>query len=470
MAKAAKKPKLDKAGLTVLGLDRLIDIALDEAALNVSFKKRLNAALAGISGGDAVAKLVDSRLDTLQKARTRIKGQRERLFAKELESLLATIVKEFGPVDPGMALERLIRFVFGYEVIADRANDSSGRIAKIYGQACEAAGELAKVLKPEDAARIPALVTPGIGGADYYGFHTLLAVRITGGLPADVLKTWDETLAGNMKIPAGSPYLPAIVPVRRAIADARHDLDSHVLIEKALPEGLQEPKLLAARLFEAGRFTEALMWVRRPRKARMGFLRRADIHGGSVAPVQPDAARLEAAILDGMKDRTAAQAVRWAAFEERLDAGILRDYIAKAGDFEEFEALDKAFAFIERHPDVNAALAFYLEWPRLDLAARYVTRRTDIWDGRFADALAPAAIALEVNHPAAATVLYRAMLDHILRAGLSDAYQDAASYLSRLSDLAGQVQTEPGQMTHGAYVESLRQKHGRRFGFWSQVT
>ena len=70
---------------------------------------------------------------------------------------------------------------------------------------------------------------------------------------------------------------------------------------------------------------------------------------------------------------------------------MLRDYITKAGDFEEFEALDKAFAFIERHPDVNAALAFYLEWPRLDLAARYVTRRADIWDGRFSDALSPAA-------------------------------------------------------------------------------
>ncbi|WEZ84278.1 hypothetical protein P6U16_06365 [Rhizobium sp. 32-5/1] len=468
MAKAAKKPKLDKAGLTVLGLERLIDIALDESALNVAFKKRVSAALAGISGGDAVAKLVDSRLDTLEKARTRIKGQRERLFGKELESLLATIVKEFGPVAPSMALERLARFVFGYETITDRANDASGRIAKIYGQACEAAGDLAKALKPEDAARITALLTPRLKGADYYGFDTLLAMRIAAGLSDDVLKAWDEMLAGK-KVPAGSPYLPAFVFVRRAIADARNDVDSHIAIEESLPEELREPKLLAARLYEAGRFAEALVWVRRPRKARLGFARRAELYAGSI-PVPPDARRLEAAILDGVKDRTASQAVRWAVFEERLDAGMLREYIAKAGDFEEFEALDKAFAFIERHPDVNAALAFYLEWPRLDLAARYVTRRADIWDGRFSDALSPAAEALEADHPAAATILYRAMLDHILRAGLSEAYADAAAYLARLTDLAGQFQTETGQMTHGAYVESLRQKHGRRFGFWNQVS
>ncbi|OJF90354.1 DUF6880 family protein [Pararhizobium antarcticum] len=468
MAKAAKKPKLDTAGLTVLGLDRLIDIALDEAALNVSFKKRLSAALAGISGGDAVAKLVDSRLDALEKARTRIKGQRERLFSKDLESLLATIVKEFGPVDAGMALSRLIRFVFGYEAMADRANDASGRIASIYGQACDAAAELARALKPDEAARVPHLLMPGIGGTDYYGFHTLLATGIAASLPADVLKSWDEMLALKMKIPAASAYLPAIVPVRRAIADARGDIDGHVRIEEALPEGLREPHILAQRLFTAGRFAEALAWVRQPRKARIGFMRRADIFTGRL-PMQPDVMRLEAAILDGMKDRTASQAVRWAAFEERLDATILRDYIAKAGDFEEFEALDRAFALIERHADVNASLAFYLAWPRPDLAALYVTRRADIWDGRFSDMLAPAAAALEADHPAAATVLYRAMLDHVLRAGLSDAYADAAQYLSRLSDLAGHVEVEPGQMTHGAYVESLRLKHGRRFGFWNQV-
>src|SRR5687768_18293500 len=123
MAKAAKKAKLDKDGLTVLGLERLVQIALDEAALNPSFKKRLNAALAGIGGATGVAKLIDSRLATLEKARSRIRWQKERAFGNDLESISASIVKEFGAVDPGMALERLIRFVLGYEGIAERVND-----------------------------------------------------------------------------------------------------------------------------------------------------------------------------------------------------------------------------------------------------------------------------------------------------------------------------------------------------------
>ena len=70
VAKAPKKAKLDRDGLTALGLERLIGIALDEAALNPSFKKRLNAALAGIGGAAGaanVAKLIDSRLNALEK-------------------------------------------------------------------------------------------------------------------------------------------------------------------------------------------------------------------------------------------------------------------------------------------------------------------------------------------------------------------------------------------------------------------
>ena len=93
MAKTAKKAKLDKNGLTALGLDKLIELALDEAALNPSFKKRLNAALAGIGGGAGIAKLVDSRLATLEKATSRIRWQKERAFGNDLESIFMNLLE-----------------------------------------------------------------------------------------------------------------------------------------------------------------------------------------------------------------------------------------------------------------------------------------------------------------------------------------------------------------------------------------
>jgi hypothetical protein len=468
MAKAAKKAKLDKDGLTVLGLERLVQIALDEAALNPSFKKRLNAALAGIGGAAAVAKLIDSRLAMLEKARTRIRWQKERAFGNDLESISASIVKEFGAVDPGMALERLIRFVLGYEGIAERVNDSSGRIAGIYGQACVAAGRLAQMAPTDHQAHIPALITPALDGVDYHGFNTLLAVQVAAVLPPDVLKVWDEALAAAMEIPAGTSILPAIVYVRRAIADARGDLDSYVAIEEALPEPLREPTIIAERLRAAGRYAEALIWVRKQRKSRIGFARRADIMRGDLKAL-PDRDRLEAAILDGLKDRSASQALRWKIFEQGLDVGMLREYIAKAGDFEEFEALDKAFAFVEAHPSPHAALRFYLAWPRLDLAARYVVARAGVWEGEFHEFLRPAAEAFEEDHPAAATVLYRALLERIIGRGPSEAYGYGAAYLARLSALAARPGGNDGLMSHDAFVVGLRKEYGSRYRFWELV-
>ncbi len=472
VAKAPKKAKLDRDGLTALGLERLIEIALDEAALNTSFKKRLNAALAGIGGAAGaanVAKLIDSRLNALEKSQTRIRWQKERAFGNDLDSISASIIKEFGTVDPGMALERLIRFVFGYEGIAERVNDSSGRIAGIYVQACEAAGRLALTVPADQQARIPALITPGLPVMDYHGVKTLLAVRIAGALSPDVLKSWDETLAAAMKIPAGTTLLPAIVHVRRAIADARGDLDAYIAIEESLPEPLREPVVVAERLHAAGRNEEALIWVRKPRRSRVGFARRVDILTGGIKPL-PDKDRLEAAILDGMKDRTASQAVRWKIFEQGLDAGILREYIAKAGDFEEFEALDKAFAFVEQHREPHAALRFYLAWGRLDLAARYVVTRWGVWEGEFYEFLLPAAEAFEAaEYPAAATALYRALLDRIIGRGLSEAYGYGADYLARLSALAKRPGGNDGLMPHADYVADLRRQHIRRHGFWDRI-
>ncbi|URK88429.1 hypothetical protein LP421_14640 [Rhizobium sp. RCAM05350] len=271
-----------------------------------------------------------------------------------------------------------------------------------------------------------------------------------------------------MKIPAGTTLLPAIVYVRRAIADARGDLDAYVAIEESLPEPLREPVAVAERLYTAGRFSEALIWVRKPRRSRIGFARRAEVLSGDVKPL-PDKDRLEAAILDGLKDRPASQAVRWKIFEQGLDAGVLREYIAKAGDFEEFEALDKAFAFVEHHREPHAALRFYLAWPRLDLAARYVVARWGVWEGEFYEFLLPAAEAFETDYPAAATALYRALLDRIISRGLSEAYGYGADYLARLSALAKRPGGNDGLMPHADYVADLRRQHIRRHGFWDRI-
>jgi hypothetical protein len=143
--------------------------------------------------------------------------------------------------------------------------------------------------------------------------------------------------------------------------------------------------------------------------------------------------------------------------------------LAHLPDFAEFEALDRAFSHAATYPHRYTSLAFLLAWPQLDLAARLVLDHRETWDGRHYGALVPAAEALEEAYPAAATVLYRALINDILVRARSPAYGHAARYLARLDALADRIDPSPDLPDHDAYRAKLKLAHGRKTGFWSLV-
>jgi hypothetical protein len=265
--------------------------------------------------------------------------------------------------------------------------------------------------------------------------------------------------------------------VRQAIAGARNDLDGLIALEEKKHPNSQDTIGIAERLLGAGRAKEALVWVRKKLPSSLRYMSAEDLADG-LSPHDPTTPRrisVEAAILTALEDRQAAQTLRWSAYKESLNAGMLRDYIAALPDFEEFEALDQAFTHALSSSRRYQALAFFMEWPRLDLAAQLVIRDQGTWDGGQYYMLPPIAQALEHEYPLAATVIYRALIDDILARARSKAYEHAARYLSKLETLArdpgmGAMPTkETGISDHAVYVLSLRNAHSRKSGFWSLV-
>lgn len=251
-------------------------------------------------------------------------------------------------------------------------------------------------------------------------------------------------------------------------------MDSLIAIEETKHPNMQDTISIAGKLLDAGRLNEALQWVRKPVRPGLRYLQASDMADEAEAGdiVSTPRALLEARILDAMGDRDAAQALRWQSFEATLDADVLRAYVAALGDFEEFDALDRAFAHALSHARRYLALEFFLEWPRLDLAAKLVVDNHSLWDGRNYDVLAPAAQTLEHEHPLAGSVLYRALIDDILGRARSKAYGHAVRYLVRLGALA--IASDPGAQvasipTHDDYCAKLRVKHGRKSAFWAEV-
>jgi len=471
MAKQTKA-RLDRKGLSDLGLEKLIEILLDEAASNKPLKSRLLSALAGMSGPDGVARLIDVRLDTLEKSKSNLSPTKARDLAVELQGLVRNIVSELGGLDLGMAADRLLRFMEVACLIQARLYEDSARLLKVFDEAGElAVNLLGKLDSGQQVHTVPRLER--LRKADDDRLFTDALMNIAQKLHSGAVDEWKVLLLEEMKRPRSKRdewRSNTAVDFLQALALSANDIDAYIKYETSKPQIRQDNFRIAELLYEAKRYTEALDWLRREQQG----MRVIALGGGAIAAIPGgapdyDKRRLEADILDGMKLREEAQAIRWREFERTLSTVALRAYIAKLDDFAEFDELDKAFDLVRKSSDIYPALAFFIDWPKLDMAASYVMQHAGKWNGQMYHILADAADALSADHPVAATVLYRALLKNILDRGVSAAYLHGATYLAALHSLKDRLPRELPFVSHDDFVDEIQRKHGRKYGFWELI-
>jgi hypothetical protein len=242
------------------------------------------------------------------------------------------------------------------------------------------------------------------------------------------------------------------------IADVQGDVDG--FIAQYDPKTRKVPKIaaeIAQRLLAAGRAGDAL-----------GFIERADVKEARWIPPEWQDARL--AVLEALDRNDEAQAFRWECFERELSGEHLQGYLKRLPDFEDIDAEERAMAHAAAHPNLLAALAFFLNWPALDRAARLlIDRQVDV-DGDHYEFLAPAAETLAEKHPLAATVALRAMIDFTLNEARQKRYGYAAQHLTTCADLAGRIEDFGPVEPHHLYAARLKVAHGKKTGFWGKVT
>ncbi len=467
-----RKPALSTDKLKDLGVEKLAQLVLDEAERNSGFRRQVKAALAGKSGPQAIAKLVDRRLSGLARARSFVEWDKARAFAEDLRSLTDTLTSELGAAAPGLAVDRLLRFIATHEQVFERVDDSSGRVQDVYYHAIAATGDLAPRLTTAEKAQLPEKIMSALGESTH-GYLADVTVAIAPYLPQDSLARWDADLkdaiaerqAEEVTLPHEGWFYSMTsqwAGMRQTIAGARGDLDLLIALEVEKRPHMQDTLGIATRLLEARRNAEALDWVRKP--GRHAFVE-------DEGDMSPDRVSLEARILETLGNAPAAQALRWRCFEATLSAGILRDYLAQLPDFEDAEAEDRAHAYALEQAAPEAALQFFLDWPRTELAAKLIVMHPDHWDGGDWHILPMVASVLEHDHPLATTILCRALLDDILTRARSKAYGHGATYLGKLALLADDTDAaRPGEMAdHATYLAGLKQAHHRKSGFWSRV-
>ena len=228
---------------------------------------------------------------------------------------------------------------------------------------------------------------------------------------------------------------------------------------------------IGRRLLAAGRAAEALAALERarPKRSAAKAARDAEFHLiGLAADDAWEATYIEALEATGRQDE--AQRLRWAAFEERLSADRLRAHLKRLPDFDDVESEERAMKYALGFRSFSTALGFFTGWPDQARAAQLVLARASEIDGNLYYLLDPAARLIEGKHPLAATLLRRAMIEDPIDGAKSTRYKHAARHLLECRSLLAGIQDFGTFETHDAFIGRLRAKHGRKTGFWSQVS
>jgi hypothetical protein len=107
-------------------------------------------------------------------------------------------------------------------------------------------------------------------------------------------------------------------------------------------------------------------------------------------------------------------------------------HLKQLADFDDIEAEGAALDQFERRNNVHAVLAFLLNWPALDRAARMVEARICEVDGDLYELLDPAASRLEGKYRLAAVLLRRRLIVVTLPKGRSTRCRHAARHVREI--------------------------------------
>lgn len=476
----ASRKTLNAKNLEALGAPRLAKLLLEISAGDAAAKRYLRMALAGEVGPTEVAAEVRKRLTTIAKSRSFVDWEKKGALIKDLNTQLDAITERVASADPAQALDLLWRFMGLARSIFERCDDSSGRVGDVFHYALTQLDPIAESANtlPENLAdqTYDALVANDYG--QYDGLIPILASALGEKGLSHLKQRMIELSNTPVQRPpesqreiigvgsGGTIYADDIAERSRRmtvhlalqdIADAQGDVDAYIAqYDEATRRVPKIAANIAGRLIAADRAQEALDTVeaaehRNSRRSWPDF--------------DWEDARIAALGAVGRSDD--AQAARWSVFERALSGPHLKAYLRRLDD--DLDAEEQALDYAVRHPDALQALAFLINWPDLDRAARLVIARAAEMDGDIYEILSPAAEALASRSPLAATLALRAMIDFTLENARSKRYKHAARHLAECARLADSIDDYAGFESHAEYEARIRDKHRRKTSFYRLI-
>ena len=404
---------------------------------------------------DPVVKILRGRIAAFRRSRRFVRWGESAALSRRLAELLADI--EAAVDDPRQGAELLIAFYETDKGTLGNCDDSSGHVGDVYR--CSAVEVFVAY-----AARCPdkdwlAKRVLRLNSDDDFGVRDTLLYHAGRYLPEPTIRAMiaelQRTAAAATDTAARRYPLRLVEALARQVGDA--ELFATTRLKSWGKDSIAAHADIAAVFLENGDPATALSWLER---TPAGERFRAD-----------ERDRLLVAVHGQLGNTGDQAAAAWRLFRRgRSDLG-LEKLLAVIGESRRVEVIDQEAAEILAVEDLSYVdAAFLVDAGRLDDAERYLLDRVAQLNGDYYERLLPLAEAMQdAGRVLAAVVIYRALVDSILRRARSVIYGHAVRYLRRLERMAPTVVDWRGVDDHEAYVAGLRERHGQKRSFWAQV-
>lgn len=387
-----------------------------------------------------------SKLAALKRQKRFVDWREARPFVRELENMLEDL--RAAGVDPETGVKLTADFFRCDGVVFERCDDSNGNIGDVFRFGARDLFVHYAAHCQDKAALVDIVID--LMGKDDYGIRDAVVDAAGEYLPPDSMRLlierfWD--MADRVPNPDDARHWH-----RQIESVARQSKDAPTF-EKARRKSSRE---LSANAFidigraylESGDPKTALDWLTRAHTA--------------------DRDELLLVAHRALGNEKDAATVAWRMFNGYRSKETLDTLLSIIGKERREEVIAGEVKTILETPDYSSSnAAFLLACGRTDESEAYVLNRRDKLNGEFYASLLPIAESFESSGRwVAATVIYRALLDSILRRAVSKYYHHGVRYLKKLDALDKKIADWQCVSPHTDYGSQLKETHARKSSFW----
>ncbi|MBF0280565.1 MAG: hypothetical protein HQM13_22400 [SAR324 cluster bacterium] len=395
------------------------------------------------------------RLSALKRRTRFIHWGQSRDFARELEGLLTDL--EAGVQDPVDGVKLVISFYENDSSIMEMCDDSSGWVGEVFSFNAQDLFVKFASKCTDQKWLIKQLVS--LYAKDDYGVRSNLINRVCDFLSDESVRQLVEFFWKEVDGCADHDYrqrhwLYGIESIAKQLKDAPLYEKASLRVSPELP--VASCIDIGQVYLDSGDANTALKWVEKIPE------------DNNYRNYEKD--RLLLAVYKELGEQEKRAEVAWRIFQGYRSDDNFAQLLEIIGEDQREKVIQEQCSLImskEKFSHTDAEFLIHVEL--ITEADTYILLHREQLDGNFYSSILPLAESMEQhNQYLSASVMYRVLLDSILKRAVSKYYHHGVRYLKKLDQLAPHIEDWKEVESHQMYFEQMRQRHGRKSSFWSK--